>query len=253
MDSAEGTKSVYDFAFYGSNEEAVFVSPRVIVPIVCRLFHPQNVVDVGCGTGVWLSVFLENGVQSILGLDGSHVNQDWLKIPRNCFRPADLSSNFELKERFDLAVCLEVAEHLPARSADHLIETLTSVAPVVLFSAAVPGQGGTEHVNEQWPEYWHDKFANCGFLKLDIIRKEIWLNPFVKYWYRQNTYVYMKRQLFQTDRFFLSAGDFATDLMLIHRDVFTAHFRLRRLLRRLPSAFREFIVNQWGKIRGRAS
>jgi len=121
-----------------------------------------------------------------------------------------------------------------------------------LFSAAVPGQGGTEHVNEQWPEYWHDKFANYGFLKLDIIRKEIWLNPSVKYWYRQNTFVYTKKDLLADDRLSASNG-YASDLMLLNREVFSAQFRLRPLLRRLPSAFREFIVNQWSKIRRRAS
>jgi len=252
MNSAKEMKSAYDLAFYGANDESVFVSPRVVVPIVCELFHPRSVIDVGCGTGIWLSVFLENGVQNILGLDGSHVNPDWLKIPRNCFRSTDLAAEFEVRERFDLAVCLEVAEHLPAQSGSNLIEVLTTVAPVVLFSAAVPQQGGTEHINEQWPEYWHRKFEDRGFRKLDVIRKEIWLNPSVKYWYRQNTFVYTKKNSLDGDP--LSASnDHASDLMLLHRDVFSAQFRLRPLLRRLPLAFREFFLNQWSKIRRRPS
>ena len=252
MDSVKEIKSAYDFAFYGANDESVFVSPRVVVPIVCELFHPKSVIDVGCGTGVWLSVFMENGVHRILGLDGLYVNPDWLKIPRDCFRSTDLAARFEVKERFDLAVCLEVAEHLPAQSADNLIKVLTTAAPVVLFSAAVPQQGGTEHINEQWPEYWHRKFEDYGFLKFDVIRKEIWLNPSVKYWYRQNTFVYTKKDLLVDDRLSDSNG-YASDLMLLHREVFSAQFRLRPLLRRLPSAFQEFLLNQWSKIRRRAS
>jgi hypothetical protein len=119
----------------------------------------------------------------------------WLCIPQGCFRAVDLSRPFQLAEFFDLAVCLEVAEHLPKQSARGLISSLVRLAPVVLFSAAVPLQGGTHHVNEQWPAYWQDLFEQHGYRMLDLIRKEIWSKPEVQFWYRQNIFLFMREDL----------------------------------------------------------
>ena len=98
-----------------------------------------------------------------------------------------------LDQRFDLALCLEVAEHLPASSAPVLIESLVSAAPVVLFSAAVPEQGGVHHINEQWPSYWEKLFAERGLRKFDVIRPLIWNNCSIQPWYRQNLYLFTSR------------------------------------------------------------
>ena len=101
-------------------------------------------------------VFSRHGVQSILGLDGGWVSRDLLKIPASCFKEFDLSKPYADSKRFDLAICLEVAEHLPVNAADAIVESLTRLAPVVLFSAAIPHQGGVNHINEQWLDYWRD-------------------------------------------------------------------------------------------------
>jgi SAM-dependent methyltransferase len=232
--------SPYDYDFYRLDTQDVLTSPRAVVPIVCDLIQPASVLDVGCGTGAWLSVFQEHGVQRILGLDGVHINPDWLKISKSCFRAVDLSQDIELDERFDLAICLEVAEHLPPVSSEKLINLLVKAAPCVLFSAAIPLQGGINHVNEQWHEYWHAQFKKRNYLKLDMIRKQIWTDKSIDYWYRQNLYLYVRCDLVRRDQRFQQSLDSADDLLLIHRDILNAHLSLGSLLRRLPKAAQEF-------------
>src|SRR2546425_6514631 len=100
----------YGPAFYREHSEGSLRSARVVVPLVLKMVAPRSIVDVGCGTGTWLSVFREYGVERILGLDGSHIDPSLLEVPRELFVPVDLAEPFRVKEEFDLAVCLEVAE-----------------------------------------------------------------------------------------------------------------------------------------------
>jgi hypothetical protein len=163
------------------------------MPIVQELVQFHSVLDVGCGRGAWLAVCRDQGAKRIVGYDGDYVNRSSLLIPESCFRPTDLSKPFTIDDRFDLAICVEVAEHLPARMARLLVKALTGAAPAVLFSAAIPGQGGTKHINEQWPAYWQRLFAGQGFRRLDWIRPRIWHDHRVEGWYRQNCYLFVSQ------------------------------------------------------------
>jgi SAM-dependent methyltransferase len=149
-----------------------------------------SVVDVGCGTGAWLRVFSESGAD-VLGVDGDYVRPDQLEIPAECFRGMDLTRPISLDRRFDLVLCLEVAEHLPSSVADELVEGLCRLGDIVLFSAAIPYQGGREHVNEQWPEYWAEKFRASGFVALDPFRARLWAEHEVEPWIAQNVVLYV--------------------------------------------------------------
>ncbi len=160
-----------------------------------NLLPASSAVDFGCGRGTWLKACLENGVETILGLDGDYVDRDRLLIDREQFRAVDLCQPIRLERRFDLALCLEVGEHLPARSARALVESLATAATVVLFSAAIPGQGGTSHVNEQWPYYWERLFNEQGMHKYDVVRPLIWADRSIEWWYRQNIYMYSENAL----------------------------------------------------------
>src|SRR5262245_61781409 len=130
-------------------------SAAVIAPILVELVAPASVLDVGCGTGSWLRAF-PDGVTT-LGLD---------RLPEDevdgDYRRTSLVDPFDVGT-FDLAMCFEVAEHLPASSAPGLVASLTRAAPVVAFSAAIPGQDGTGHLNCQWADHWRDQFAACGY------------------------------------------------------------------------------------------
>ena len=183
----------YSKVFYDEMKVSNLTSARKIVPMVIDIVRPKSVVDVGCGTGVWLKAFREQGVKDIFGLDGDWVTDDMLVIPRESFKPADIEKPVSFDKKADLAVCLEVAEHIPHDSAGILIDNLTSVAPVILFSAAIPFQGGSHHVNEQWPEYWREFFEKRGYIPVDCIRRKIWDDKEVSFFYAQNVLIYVDK------------------------------------------------------------
>lgn len=186
----DGPTSPYSQTFYSRNLDASLGSARQVVPLVMSLVAPRRVVDVGCGIGTWLSVFKEHGVGEVRGIDGDWVATEQLLIEADEFQPADLGAPLEVDGRFDLAVSLEVVEHLDAAAAAHLVDSLIRLAPVVLFSAAVPHQGGTHHVNERWQSYWVDRFAARGFVAIDCMRPALWDNEAVAYYYAQNMFVF---------------------------------------------------------------
>jgi SAM-dependent methyltransferase len=167
-------------------------SAEEVVPLVLRLIHPKRVVDVGCGLGAWLAVFQVCGVDDIWGVDGDYIDRKALQIPRERFLPCDLKEPLRMDEKFDLVLSLEVAEHIPSQCAETFVNSLINLGPVILFSAAIPFQGGVNHVNEQWPEYWAKKFQERGYIAIDCIRKKIWKNEKVEWWYAQNILVFAR-------------------------------------------------------------
>lgn len=240
-------KTTYDLDYYRSPAlDPELCSPRIIVPIVISLVRPKSVVDVGCGVGYWLSEFRRLGVERVLGLDGPHIAPDWLVIPKPLFRSVDLSKNLRIEEQFDLAVCLEVAEHLPGASAAILVESLVRLAPVVLFSCAIPMQGGTQHINEQWPEYWRALFREHGYQMLDLIRPAVWKNPDVKFWYRQNTFLFVTEALVASNPIFLEAAQAADDLLLVRTSILREMVGLRSMLKAIPRSVWQLIARHVG-------
>ncbi len=212
------TATPYDEKFYGDILDGALRSARAVVPLVLDLIPAKSVVDFGCGQGAWLKAFLEGGVETVLGLDGDYVDRDKLLIAGGQFRAADLQRSLRLDRQFDLALCLEVAEHLPARSAPVLVESLAAAAPVVLFSAALPKQEGTSHINEQWPAYWEGLFSRQGMRKYDVIRPLIWHDRSIEWWYRQNIYVYSTEERSSLN----SLAHFEPEMSLVSREVMTA-------------------------------
>lgn len=178
--------TLYTEKFFSDQKDWSLNSAREIVPLVLKYVQPKSVVDVGCGLGTFLSVFKEHGIQDILGIDGEYVEKSMLLISQEKFQPMDVSKPFHVNRTFDLAVSLEVAEHISQDAAIPFVDSLTKLAPVILFSAAIPFQGGTNHINEQWPEYWAELFNQKGFIPIDAIRPQIWKNEKVAFWYAQN-------------------------------------------------------------------
>ena len=178
-----------DKAYTHSSQQHNLLAPTEIVPVLISMVKPASVLDVGCGTGTWLKVFALHGIKDLTGVDGPYVDRSSLQIDSDRFIAADLRNPLSLGRKFDLVVSLEVAEHLPESSADAFIQSLVAHGDVILFSAAVPGQGGQNHVNEQWPQYWAEKFKTHGFYFHDVIRPLFWNNPKVDWWYKQNTFL----------------------------------------------------------------
>jgi SAM-dependent methyltransferase len=164
------------------------------------LIKPKSVVDVGCATGEFLYVFYKNGVKDILGIDGEWLKGKKLLIPKKFFLPLDLEKPLKIEREFDLVICLEVAEHLSKKSAEKFVKTLTNLSPIILFSAAIPYQGGIGHKNEQWPEYWIKLFSKRGYLPIDSIRKRTWDNNEVHFTYSQNIFLFVKKEYLKKNK-----------------------------------------------------
>jgi SAM-dependent methyltransferase len=181
------TGAFYDFQRGGSRRSAT-----IVVPLLLELLAPRSVIDVGCGVGTWLSVFRELGVAEVCGVDGDWVDRAALEFPAGCFEAADLAKPLRLNRLFDLVLSLEVAEHLPPESADTFVDSLSALGPAIVFSAAIPLQGGVNHVNEQWPEYWADRFAARGYNVVDAVRRRIWHESAVDWYYAQNMLIFVR-------------------------------------------------------------
>jgi SAM-dependent methyltransferase len=184
----------YSDDYYRAHQEIARRSARVIIPKLLELVRPGSVIDIGCGLATWVAVFKEYGVDDGYGVDGTSVSPALVEIAPERFMVHDLRTPLHVDRTFDLVVSLEVAEHLPADCATTFIDTLTRLGPMVLFSAAIPYQGGEQHVNEQWPEYWARLFEERGYAVVDCLRRKIWRHPDVAWWYAQNVLLFVERE-----------------------------------------------------------
>ena len=189
-----------DIPFEQMNDRGEYTSnissAETIVPMLIDYVHPASVIDIGCATGVWLNQFKLNAQNRVrvCGVDGewlkdcsSFLNDDEIVY----FDLEDTNAPFPVKDRFDLAICLENAEHISRNRADFLIDTLTKLTDIVYFSAATPFSGGQHHVNERWQSYWLNKFKDRGFICCDVIRPRTWNNRRVAYFYSQESFLYV--------------------------------------------------------------
>ena len=186
--------SLYGDAFYQQQVDGSYRSAQRYCALLAEIFEPKRIVDAGCGRGAWLKAFIEQGAILAVGLDGEWNSQEKMIAPAIEFRPTDLTMPFALDDcpRFDLAMSLEVAEHLPAASAPDFVCSLTGLSDVVLFGAAYVGQGGTNHINEQPNTYWAGLFAREGYVPFDLFRHRVWGDENIEFWYQQNTFLYVK-------------------------------------------------------------
>lgn len=197
MSTAEPTTTKYDAKFYKDFRDLSYSSAKEVVPLILELMPLRSVCDVGCGDGTWLRAFGEAGVTDLLGIDGEYVDEHLLRIPVANFVAMDLHHEISLPRSFDLVVSLEVAEHLPEDRAASFVRDLTRLARLTLFSAAIPGQGGRNHVNEQWQTYWTAMFGQHDYVVCDFLRPKIWRNRRIAYWYRQNALLFCDRGLLE--------------------------------------------------------
>jgi SAM-dependent methyltransferase len=194
-------RNLYSGKFFAHLRDASARSADALVPIVLDIHPARSMIDVGCGVGGWVKAFAEHGVGNAVGVDGDYVNRKQLLIDEAQFIAHDLNRELDLADlcrrhgngRFDLAISLEVAEHLEPARSDSLVRDLCALADVVLFAAAIPFQGGAGHVNERWQSWWAKKFAGNGYDPFDVLRRDIWGRTDIAWWYKQNTIFYVKR------------------------------------------------------------
>ncbi|HEY1220604.1 MAG: class I SAM-dependent methyltransferase [Bryobacteraceae bacterium] len=236
----KNARAVYSSEFYAGLVDGSASSAAVVVPLVLSFLPVRSVVDVGCGVGPWAAAFLANGVPEVQGIDGDYVDRSQLRIPPDRFSARDLTKPLQLDRTFDLAVCLEVAEHLPEPRASGLVVDLISLAPCVLFSAAVPGQGGTHHINEQYLSYWIDLFQGRGYEAIDPIRPRILGNNVVEWFYQQNTV------MFAAPQHPVLAKGFPKPQIFIHQTLYDRPLTLREVVNAFPSAVRRSVRHHLG-------
>ena len=190
-----GRKSMYKYnkKFYDWIDNMVKGDAEVIMPYLIQWTQPKNIVDFGCGEGVWLEVArgLDENI-SFLGIDCDYLDRERLKIPSDLFMAADLSRPLEIKEKYDLAISTEVAEHIEERYSEQFVDNITSAADRIFFTAATPGQDGVNHINEQWQSYWIEKFRRRGYFVDLSVRNFFWNRDDVTDWRRKNILFFSK-------------------------------------------------------------
>lgn len=214
----------YDSDFFDSLIQSSSSSATFIAQYIYNSFKPRTVIDVGCGTGEILKVLSCLGEIECLGVEGPWIDKYQERYDKILF--ADLSEFIPLRKKYDLAICLEVAEHLEERFASTLISTLTAASDVIMFSAAIPGQGGTEHVNLKYPDYWAKHFWEHGFALYLDPRKEFLRTFDIAPWYQQNTLVFRKiGECWTTDHIIIPET-------MRHPSIFSKEMPLRSLIYR---------------------
>lgn len=187
----------YGTAFYQKENRHSMSSAENIVPLIMELLSPSSVIDIGCGQGEWLNVFARTGAD-VYGVDGPHITDAQLLIPKSKFTHHDLTQPYQSQQTYSIALSLEVGEHLPDVVCTEYVASLTRLASAVVFSAALPGQGGVNHINEQWPWYWQALFKQFGYVRLDPFRHRLWHNPHVAFYYQQNLFLFVDPSKHQT-------------------------------------------------------
>ena len=184
---------MYNAIFYSHQEKNQDTSPEIFRDFLQEKFDfsPKSVIDLGCGRGGFLNTFAKVGAK-VNGLDGPWVPENQLLIPKSCFTSVDITKKFPDPIASDLAICLEMAEHLPAAFAEPIVDYLVRCSDVVYFSAAIPSQGGAGHVNEQWQDYWAELFLKKGYTPNLEIREFVWDRKDYSPYYAQNGILYIR-------------------------------------------------------------
>lgn len=191
-------KKYYTDFFYNNMHDGNTKTAKAMMPSIINYIKPKSVVDVGCGRGIFLKAVKDvNPNIQILGIDGDYIDRSKLLIKEDEFLPYDLSEKLNLERKFDLAISLEVAEHINEEKANVFVDNLVRLSDKVVFSAAIPMQGGTHHVNEQWMSYWKKKFEERGYRSSYYFRNLFWENEEILPLRRQNIMFYVKNEVYE--------------------------------------------------------
>jgi len=213
--------SLYSQEFYRAQEKSDG-GCGIIAKLLTGLINPESAVEVGCGIGQMVLAMKNAGVHRVIGIDGPWVPLNGLLFPEENFISLDFTDiSYSITKRFDLVICFEVAEHLPRQNAKMFINFLASLGPIVAFSAAIPNQGGVNHVNEQWPSYWADLFAGEGFVAVDCLRQRFIADNRIATCYSQNLILFvLKENRNFVDKLLIDSVESARPLPVVHPEVY---------------------------------
>lgn len=181
--------------FLFENTSSTYYSAKIILECIWEyLGNPKSVLDLGCGAGGFIKAFEDKGVTDYHLFDHPSLNLDMLLIERkDRFVPVDLDRIAPTPIKVDVAICTEVLEHLAPTRSEEIVRFLAESAEIIVFSAAVPRQGGLGHINEQWHNHWHTVFSKYGFTYFDGFKPFLISDERVHYWLIQNLFIYVRK------------------------------------------------------------
>jgi len=194
-------QEIYDKRYNDFLEAAASKSTGPMAATIKRIFKPNSVIDVGCGTGALLAQLKQNGFK-LRGLEYSDAGIASCRERGLHVEKFDLESEEAIEGSWDLTVSFEVAEHLPESMADNYVRVITQFSPVVIMSAATVGQGGKDHVNEQPHEYWIAKMRRRSFDYDEETSHQVraeWAENGVAPWYVNNAMIFRRRMAHGVD------------------------------------------------------
>lgn len=212
------SEEIYTEVFWEMNARHATALAGPVAEYLADRISVRSLVDLGCGQAIILArVAVRCNAKELMGIDGSYAASR-VRIPPNRFLPLDLETanlHMLVQNSFDLAMCLEVVEHLTFPAADRIIDWMCGHASVILFSAAIPGQGGYGHINEQWPSYWIERFKRRDFEVDGAVRAALWDRQEIPCYYRQNLLMFYRRGTVMR----VAGSDFTQDV--VHPELYT--------------------------------
>lgn len=226
--------------------KATYHAAKKIVPLLIDVFGlPESAVDLGGGGGGWLKAFQDLGTKRILCIDTPAITQNDLLISREKeFLPCDLSLNIPTPVKCDFAISTEFAEHVGIEMSEKIVDFLCQSAPVILFSAAIPGQGGGDHINEQRPSFWKKLYQDRGFERFDIIRQQIIFDKTIPSWFRQNLYLFVENNYLKEHNLKLTNSFIPDKFEIVHVNNLNKPLGFSDVLKELIPSFQRLINNR---------
>lgn len=218
---------MYDKAYYKRHEKGSYQSALILLNYLKDFLKINSIIDFGCGMGTWGKAAKDIGITNYIGVDQHYYNDKYMVIEKNSYIQHDLRNKFFVQRSFDLAISVEVAEHIDSVYENTFIENICNSSDIILFSAALPEQGGTGHINERPCSYWNSKFDALGYVLIDCIRPFFWNNKNIEIWYRNNCTLYIKKEKFDTIKSYIPQSSFPIDI--IHPEMLTRILKKRGL------------------------
>jgi hypothetical protein len=185
---------IYDSSFYTGMKDDHYHSAVKFFKHLFQHYRPDSLVDFGAGTGAWIKAARDLGVKTILGIEG-----EWVKnsashiVPGLPYHYQNMEDPVCLERHFDMAMSLDVAEHLTQSRADTFLDDMCTAADFIMFGAAMSLQLGANHINEQNQTYWIEKFRARGYICRDFFRAPLWFHNDIQANYLQNTFVFVRQ------------------------------------------------------------
>lgn len=225
--------NMYDEEFYDLIVKYNYPSAQIVAPIIVNLIQPKSIIDFGCGIGCWLKAFDEScKLDKMMGLEGKWLAKEKLMVSEKNIKYVDFMESWEVttEERYDLAICLEVAEHLNEEKGELLLDNMTKASDIILFSAAIPQQGGVGHVNERWQSYWVKMFQSRKYICVDILRPIIWKNQKILAHYRQNMFLFINEATIGELSKLQSYIDYPMLIDVVHPEIYSQQRVARKFM-----------------------